>query len=108
MVPCSRLLSDEHCWLQMGLQSKKKVNGFIDCYKARLVAKGFNQQEGFDYEETFSSVVKQATIRTILSLVVSSNWSLQQLDVWNAFLNIYLQEAVYMKQPPGFHDSSRP
>ena len=106
LVPASPQMNIVGCkWV---FKVKRKADGSIDRYKARLVAKGFNQQEGFDYDETFSSVVKPATIRTILSIVVSLNWSLQQLDVRNAFLNIYLQEAVYMKQSPGFHDSLRP
>ena len=56
---------------------KRKPDGTIDRYKARLVAKGFKQQYGIDYEDTFSPVVKAATIRLVLSIVVSKGWSLQ-------------------------------
>jgi hypothetical protein len=53
---------------------KRKVDGSLDRYKARLVAKDFKQQYVIDYEETFSPVVKSATIRVILSLAVSRGW----------------------------------
>ncbi|GJX03406.1 ribonuclease H-like domain-containing protein [Tanacetum coccineum] len=78
----------------------------LSWYKARLVANGRSQQQGIDCDETFSPVVKPATIQTVLSLVVSRQWPIHQLDVKNAFLHGHLTKTVYMHQPPGFTDSA--
>jgi hypothetical protein len=83
---------------------KRRADGSLDRYKSHLVAKGFKQQYGVDYEETFSPVVTAATIRVILSLAVSNGWMIRQLDVHNAFLHGFLEEDVYMHQPPGYED----
>jgi hypothetical protein len=52
--------------------------------------------------------VKTATIRVVLSLALSQNWPIHQLDVKNAFLHGHLTEEVYSQQPSGFVDPSRP
>ncbi|GJU95339.1 putative RNA-directed DNA polymerase, partial [Tanacetum coccineum] len=87
---------------------KRDKNGAIIRYKARFVAKGCRQQPGIDFHETFSPVVKSTTIRAVLSLAVTNDWPLRQLDIQNAFLHGNLKEQVYMKQPPGFIDPQRP
>uniref|UniRef100_A0A2N9GWX8 Integrase catalytic domain-containing protein n=1 Tax=Fagus sylvatica TaxID=28930 RepID=A0A2N9GWX8_FAGSY len=87
---------------------KYNSDGTIARYKARLVAKGFHQQYGVDFDETFSPVIKPPTVRLVLSLAVSLNWPLRQLDVKNAFLHGALKEEVYMTQPQGYIDSQHP
>ena len=70
--------------------------------------RGFSQQPSVDYDETFSPVIKPATIRIVLSLAVSKNWPIHQLDVKNAFPHGYLDEVVYSQQPSGFIDPQHP
>jgi hypothetical protein len=56
---------------------KLRADGSFDRYKARWVLRGFTQRPGVDYNETFSSVVKPATVRTVLDTAVSRNWLVQ-------------------------------
>jgi hypothetical protein len=87
----------------------KKTNniGQIEKYKARLVIKGCSQRPGFDYNETYSPVVRIETVRTILAMVPQMNLKIQQMDIKGAFLNGILKEKVYMKQPEGYTDGTK-
>ena len=87
---------------------KFKTDGSFERYKARWVLRGFTQRPGIDFAETFSPVVKPATVRTVLSLALSRSWPVHQLDVNNAFLQGNLSETVYCAQPSGFEDSAHP
>ncbi|XP_071740351.1 uncharacterized mitochondrial protein AtMg00820-like [Rutidosis leptorrhynchoides] len=73
---------------------KMKSDCSFERYKARLVSDGRSQTPDIDCHETFSPVVKPATIRMVLSIAVSKSWQIHQLDVKNAFLHGDLKETV--------------
>ncbi|KAK5847241.1 hypothetical protein PVK06_003545 [Gossypium arboreum] len=81
---------------------KRNLDGSVSRRKAWLVAKGCSQVAGCDFTETFSPVVKPATICVILSIAVSRQWPLRQVDANNAFLNGELDNEVFIHQSPRF------
>jgi hypothetical protein len=85
---------------------KRKSDGSIDRYKARLVAKGFSQRPGFDFDETYASTVKWATLRAILALAALEDLEIESIDISSAFLNGDIDAEVYMQQPEGFSQGS--
>jgi hypothetical protein len=87
---------------------KLHADGSLEQYKARYVLRGFTQRPGVNYDETFSPVVKPATIWTVLTLALSKDWPVHQLNVTNAFLHGTLIETVYCIQPVGFVDLAHP
>jgi hypothetical protein len=92
-------------WL---FKNKLNPDGSLERRKARWVVRGFSQRPGVDFHQTFSPVVKPASIRTVLHLAASRSWPVHQLDVKNAFLHGNLAEHVYCHQPAGFVDPARP
>jgi hypothetical protein len=89
-------------------KNKEGENGEVVMNKSRLVGQGYSQKEGIDYEETFSLVAHMEAIRILLAFSVAKGYKLYQMDVKSAFLNGFLQEEVYLKQPPGLESAEFP
>ncbi|WVZ81426.1 LOW QUALITY PROTEIN: hypothetical protein U9M48_028803 [Paspalum notatum var. saurae] len=82
-------------------KNKQGENGMVVRNKARLVG----QQRGIDYEETFAPVAHLEAIRILLAFAASKGFKLQQMDVKSAFLNGFIEEEVYVRQPPSFESA---
>ncbi|GKD02045.1 retrovirus-related pol polyprotein from transposon TNT 1-94, partial [Tanacetum coccineum] len=73
--------------------------------KACLVARGYRQEEGIDFEESFSALVARLdAIRIFLAYAAYMNIIVYQMDVKTTFLNGILHEEVYVSQPDEFVD----
>ncbi|GKB12139.1 retrovirus-related pol polyprotein from transposon TNT 1-94 [Tanacetum coccineum] len=94
--------------LKWVFRNKLDENGIVSRNKARLVAQGYNQQEGIDYDETYAPVARLESIRILLAYACALDFKLFQMDVKSAFLNGFINEEVYVAQPPGFIDFEKP
>ncbi|GJT84985.1 zf-CCHC domain-containing protein [Tanacetum coccineum] len=79
----------------------------VDDY-SRLVAQGYNQQEGIDYDETYAPVARLESIMILLVYACALDFKLFQMGVKSAFLNGFINEEVYVAQPPRFIDFEKP
>ncbi|GKA80623.1 retrovirus-related pol polyprotein from transposon TNT 1-94 [Tanacetum coccineum] len=89
-------------------KNKLDENGVVSRNKARLVAQGYNQQEGIDLDETYALVARLESIRILLEYACTYDFKLYQMDVKSAFLNGFINEEVYVAQPPGFINYEKP
>ena len=80
---------------------KTHFDGSLKRYKARLVAQSFSLEYGIDYEETFVTVAKMTTVRTLISVVAVHQWSLYQLYVKNASEEVYMRPPLRLSPPLG-------
>jgi hypothetical protein len=89
-------------------RNKQDDQGVVVRNKARLVTKGFSQVEGLDFGETFAPVARLEAICILLAYASHHEMKLYQMDVKSAFLNGFINELVYVDQPPGFEDPRYP
>ena len=58
-------------------------------------------------DKTYALVVRLQAIRILLAYACAHNINLYQMDVKSVFLNGYINELIYVKQPPGFEDEKK-
>ncbi|GJV57940.1 ribonuclease H-like domain-containing protein [Tanacetum coccineum] len=78
-------------------------NNWIDAMNVEIEA--LNKNHTWDITDLPANrkvIVKMSTIKYVIALSVTNNWSLFQLDVNNVFLYGDLDEEIYMTIPKGF------
>jgi hypothetical protein len=81
-------------------RNKQDNQGIVVRNKARLVAKRLSQVEGLDFRETFAPATRLEAICILLAYESHHEMKLCQMDVKSAFLNGFINELVYVNQPP--------
>jgi hypothetical protein len=71
------------------------------------VVQGYTQVECLDFGETYASIARLEAIRILLAYTCAHNIKLYQIDVKSEFLNGYINELVYVEQPPGSKDEKK-
>jgi hypothetical protein len=101
-LPPSRVVVN-NIWI---CKIKSDTASDVSSFKARFVAKGCSQRAGLDYTETFSSVIRMASLRLFLAIAAARDLEPCQLHIDTAFLYAPIKEDVYIRQPLGFSDGT--
>ena len=72
--------------------------------KLELSKKVFDKVQGVDYDEIFSLVAMLKSVQIMSAIAAFYDYEIWQIDVKTAFLNVFLEEQLYMMQPEGFVD----
>nr|GEW27701.1 hypothetical protein [Tanacetum cinerariifolium] len=78
-------------WL---LKNKHDEEQTVIQNKSRLVVRGYRQEEGIDFEESFTPVVRVEAIKIFLAYAAHKSFFVFQMDVKTAFLHSSLKEDV--------------
>jgi hypothetical protein len=90
------------------IRNKQDQDRIVVRNKVRLVAQGYTQVEGLDFGETYALVARLEAIRILLAYACAYNMKLYQIDIKSTFFNGYINEEVYVEQPPSFEDDKKP
>jgi hypothetical protein len=60
-------------------------------------AKGCRQRAGLDYTETFSPIIRMASLRLFLAIAVARDLEMCKLDIDTTFFYAPIKEDVYIR-----------
>lgn len=69
----------------MAFHHTKRSNSDLERHISHFVYDDRSQEQGVDFDETFSLVVRPTTICIVLGLAMARQWSIHQYDVKNTF-----------------------
>ena len=64
------------------------------------MAQCYTQIEDINFKETFTPVARFEALRITLTFASFKDFKLFQMDIKSAFLNDFIEEEVYVEQPP--------
>ena len=92
----------------MNYTIKVNADGNSTRFKARWVTRGFTQKHGVDYEDTYASVNKPATVKIMLALAAKLDLEFKQFDLVTAFLIALIKKYQnYVEMPMGLRSMAQ-
>ncbi|GKF96522.1 retrovirus-related pol polyprotein from transposon TNT 1-94, partial [Tanacetum coccineum] len=79
---CKNVINMKWLW-----KNKHDEDNTIIRNKYRLVAKGYNQQEGINFEESFTPVARLEAVWLFVAYATYKSFPIYQMDVKTSFLN---------------------
>ena len=94
--------------IPLGFQEQARWRWVGSAEQGSTCSQGFCKKKGIDYEETFAPVARLEAIRIFFAFAASKGFKVLQMDVKSAFLNGFIDEEIYVKQPPDFENPKFP
>ena len=85
---------------------KYEIDDQILRFKARWIVHEYKQQEGVDYNEIWTEIVKFSSFRTLFAIATKRRLQIQQMNIVIVFLYKLLNENVYINQSTEFIENS--
>nr|GEV92701.1 retrovirus-related Pol polyprotein from transposon TNT 1-94 [Tanacetum cinerariifolium] len=100
---CKNVINIKWLW-----KNKRDEKNNVIHNKAHLVAKGYDQNEGINFEESFTPVARLEAVWLFVAYATHKSFLVYQMDIKTTFLYEPLKEKVYVNQPDGFVDPYHP